>query len=472
MPDKADVSHRPLDVPATVFAIPVFDQIIIYAPLHNFAALVDRTAALHLQDSIISGHTVKEDRLNEVRCILNEKPSVPFPKQGVFLPAFLGLLPTRGCNLACRYCGFEVADQPDKVMDLSLAANAVNWYLELVDEAALPGAEVHFFGGEPFCAEEVVDLAVNLARIKAAEIGCTVRFEAATNGIFSEKRSRWVADNFDTIVLSLDGPADIHNKHRPYKNGRGSFETVARNAAILAEGSVDLFLRACVTAQTVKRMPEIAAYFCRNYHPQGVSFEPLKPVEPTRPGQNDLEPPDPWEFARNFIQSAWILEAHGVEPVYAAGDIRTHRVTFCPVGRDAAIVSPDGVINNCYLLQSEWQAQGMDLHLGQLDADGKVELDPKAVTYTRSLNVWNKSFCHRCFCQWHCAGGCHVNHLLPPAPGDYDRLCLQTRIITLRNILKAMGREDLTRRLLDDPDALAKTICRPSDRLVEPEFLQ
>lgn len=461
---------QPPGVSATIFAIPIFDQVIIYAPLRNFAALVDQTVALYLQDSIISGRPARKDRLNEILHILNEEPSIPLPKQGNFLPAFLGLLPTRGCNLACRYCGFGAADQPDKVMDLKLAANAINWYMGLVSRANLPGAEVHFFGGEPFCAEEIIDLSVNLARIKAGDFGCTPRFEVATNAIFSEKRCRWVADNFDTVVLSLDGPATIHNNHRPYKNGQGSFETVSRNAAILAEGPVDLFLRACVTTQTVKRMPEIAAYFCDAFHPMGVSFEPFKPAKQIPPGPDDFEPPDPWEFARNFIQAAWILEAHGVEPVYAAGDIRTRRVTFCPVGRDVAIISPDGVVNNCYLLESEWQAQGLNLRLGRLDADRKITLDPKAVTYTRSLNVWNKPFCHRCFCQWHCAGGCHVTHSLPPAPGDYDRLCLQTRIITLRNILKAMEKENLVRRLLDQPDALAQTIRQASDKLVELDF--
>jgi uncharacterized protein len=163
------------------------------------------------------------------------------------------------------------------------------------------------------------------------------------------------------------------------------------------------------------------------------------------------------------------LEAYGVEPVYAAADISASRATFCPVGQDTAIVSPDGIISACYLLRPDWEAKGLNLCLGRIRGDGAVELDAETVASARNLNVWNKPFCARCFCKWHCAGGCHVNHTLSDSTGEYDRLCLQTRMITLRNILKAIRREDLTRDLLVDAEALEKAIQQASDLLIDIE---
>ena len=133
------------------------------------------------------------------------------------------------------------------------------------------------------------------------------------------------------------------------------------------------------------------------------------------------------------------------------------------------IVSPDGTLNACYLLKQEWEDRDMNLCLGHMGNDGTAELDVDAVAYARSLNVLNKPFCDRCICKWHCAGGCHVNHALPNVPGDYDDLCLQTRIITLRNILKAMGRRDLALRLLEDSGALEKAVWQASDTLGDVE---
>lgn len=450
-----------------IFTIPISHQFLVYAPLHNLAALVDLAAARRLRAALTSERSLPQGRLGEIAHALSAgDDQVPSPRQGDFVPSFLGFLPTRGCNLACRYCGFLTPQESLQVMDLELARDAVNWYMDIVDRAHLQHAEVHYFGGEPFCAEEVLDLTVHLARLRAEQVGCTLRFEVATNGAFSERRCRWAADNFDTIVLSLDGPADLHDRHRPYKDGRGSFETVERSARILSEGTADLFLRACVTSQTVDRLPEIATWFCEDFRPRGVCFEPLQPSTQSKAAQ--LEPPEPWGFACNFIQAARILESHGVEPVYAAADIHTRQVSFCPVGNDAAIVSPDGIISACYLLRRDWEARGLDLCLGRIEGGG-AHLCADAVASARSLNVRNKPLCAHCFCRWHCAGGCHVNHPSAGPPGAYDRLCIQTRIIALRNVLKAMGQDHLAREWLRDREAVERSVYQASDLLLDLE---
>ena len=351
-------------------------------------------------------------------------------------------------------------------MDLGTARDAVIWYMSAVDRADQPRAEIRFFGGEPFCGDTVIDLAVHLARTRAAEYHRTVSFEVATNGACDARRAQWAADNLDTIVLSLDGPAPVQDYHRPYRNGRGSFEVVARNARIFSEGSAALFIRACVTSESVERMAQTAAWFCDTFRPAGVAFEPLQPsVESARAG---IEPPAARAFASNFIAACDVLDAHGVESIYSAADIHTRRVSFCPVGHDAAIVAPDGTVSACYLLRRDWENRGLDLTLGRLDG-ATLELRDGAVDRARSLNVHNKPRCTDCFCRWHCAGGCHVNHPCDDPPGSYDRLCTGTRIIALRNILAAMGQRDWARKWLADPAAVDRSVQRRSDRLCDLE---
>ena len=452
---------------SSFFVVPVSDRFLIYSPFHNFAALVNRTSALQLRDTLFAGGWISAEPLKRILDILESEAEAPLSrKQGHFAPEFLGLIPSRACNLACGYCGFWNADEPRARMSLKMVRDTVDWYLDLVCQAGDPSADIHFFGGEPFSAEEVVDFAVYYARGRARELGLSLGFEVATNGTFSQSRCQWVADYFDTVVLSLDGPADIHNQHRPHRGGQGSFDAVASNAEILSEGAADLCLRACVTSDTVDRMEGIAAWFCRAFRPQSVCFETLQPTDQSEAA--GLYPPDPWRFARNFIAAVRVLESYGVEPVYATADIGSKHVSFCPVGKDVAIVSPDGVIAACYLLRRDWEAKGLDLRMGTVDADGAVSLDTNAIESVRDMNVLNQPSCARCFCCWHCAGGCHVNHRVPGLPGAYDRLCIQTRIIALRNILKAMGQEDLVHDLLENPAALEAVVWQPSDRL--PDF--
>jgi len=456
----------------SVFLIPALHGFLLYAPLHGVAALIDKRAAQGIQEVVCSGEPgrlrpggERPGPLSEILALLASRAATePQPRCGPLAPAFLGLIPTRACNLACAYCGFLGCGDADVVMDLNLAREAIGWYLDLVSRAGRRIAEVHFFGGEPFCAAEVVDLAVHFARLKAADLGCDVRFEVATNGVLPPVRARWAADSLDSVVLSLDGPPDLHNRHRADRQGRGSSAAVMESARILSEGAADLSLRVCVTRESLscQNMAEVARWLCEQFRPAAVALEPLQPT--ARSDEAGLHPPDPWKFAAGFVQASRILAAHGVQAVYAAADIQARRVSFCPVGQDVPIVSPGGSVCACYLLPLDWEANGLDLRLGTVNGDG-VCLDGAAVEAVRAINVWNKPFCERCFCRWHCAGGCHVHHQPAGAPGAYDDRCIQTRAIALDKILSALGREVAALDLLKDFDRLAAAVLQPSDRL-------
>jgi uncharacterized protein len=446
---------------AELYALPVFNRYLVYAPLHHLMALVDRAAVRSLPRSL-AGDSPGQGRawqelLESLR--LDQQPA-PYPRQGPLEPLFLGLMPTRSCNLACGYCGFRASGSGPS-MDPRLARTAIDWYLELV-AAGSKTAQVHFFGGEPFCAPEVVDLAVHYARLKAAQVGCAVSFEIATNGTIDQERCRWVGDTLDSVILSLDGPAEIQDRQRARRDGQGTFEAVARSARILSEGSAELSIRACVTAGSEERMPEIAAWFCQEFRPASVCFEPVVPTLSSEAA--GLRPPDPWAFARGFVEASAVLEAFGVEPVYAAADVGAIRNSLCPVAKDAVIVWPGGMLSACYLAPEEWQRRGLDLELGEI-RNGRVLLRDEAVQAARRLNVWNKPFCHGCFCRWHCAGGCHVNHVLPGQSGDYGRLCIQARAIALCRLLQGMDQGETVDALLADREALARAVCQASDRI-------
>lgn len=354
-------------------------------------------------------------------------------------------------------------------MSRGTAQNAVAWYMGEIEKHQLEHAKIHFFGGEPLYAPHIVEYVVEQARRHAQEIGCTVEFEVTTNGAFSEARCVWVGNNIDSVVLSFDGPADVQNLHRPFRNGSASFNTVYRNAKYLSDGPAQLCLRACVTAATAPRMPEIAAWFCAEFNPAIVSFEPLQLSSWAQTDQ--LRPPDPWEFARYFVDAARVLEAHGIPIMYAAADISAQHVTFCPVGDDAVIVAPDGSANACYLLPREWEVKGLDLQLGHVIEIG-IEIDSTRLNRVRKLNVLNKPFCEKCFCKWHCAGGCHVNHMIDAALGEFDRLCIQTRIIALYNILHALDQDELAYRLLNNRAALEQAVLQGSDLLMDKDRSQ
>lgn len=457
-----------MDAPQSIFSVQVGDNYLIYAPLHNLVALVDRRAAQSIRAALLNETAPPP----AVRAIVEQLRSPGKPVPGARTgpldnPFFLGLIPTRGCNLGCRYCDFSAPKNASPVMMLSLAREAVNAYFELLRAAGRRQAEVHFFGGEPFYAEAVVHFVVEYATLRAGELGLTVRFEATTNGLYHPARCQWIADHFDTIVLSLDGPADIQERHRPSLNGRGTFPVIARNAKILSEGPVELILRACVTAETVNRLPEIARWISREFRPSTVCFESLT-ASPLAQAAS-FTPPDPWEFSRNFDLAARILAGYGIETVLSTADLRTCRASFCPVGKDALIVSPDGAIDACYLLKDDWEQKGLNMRLGRLNGRG-LEIAPEALQRARNLTVHQKPLCADCLCRFHCAGGCHVNHPASAPAGRFDDVCVQTRLVTITALLKQLEQNELAREWLADRPASEVSVWQRTDRLCSDEM--
>ena len=452
-----------------IFSVPVDDKFLIYAPLHNLAALVDRKAARHIRAGLQSGSDPVPAAVQPiVEQLRSPGAPAPAPRTGPLDdPFFLGLIPTRGCNLGCCYCDFAAPKQSSPVMDLSLACQALDAYFDLLRGSGRRRAEVHFFGGEPFYAETVVHLAVEYAALRARELGMAVRFEATTNGVYSAARCHWIADHFDTIVLSLDGPAEIQDRQRPALDGRSTFAVVARNAKILSGGSVELILRVCVTNETVTRMPEIARWMGREFCPSTVCFETLTATPRSRGA--GLTPPVPWEFARNFSAAARILGDYGIETVLSTADLRTSRVNFCPVGRDALIVSPDGAVEACYLLQEDWERRGLNMRLGRLDGHG-LQIDPEALWRVRRLTVLEKPLCANCLCRYHCAGGCHVNHNMALPVGQFDAVCIQTRLVTITQLLNQLGQHRLVDEWLADRAMWEASAWQRTDRLCGEEM--
>jgi uncharacterized protein len=447
-----------------IYSIKVGQNVLIYAPLHHFCALVNPQAAREIRRGLANRGSEWMASLPFID-LLRQPVGPPEERDGPLDPLFLGLVPTRGCNLNCQYCDFAAPKSSGPVMDFSTARQAIEAYFSLQKSAGRQRAGVHFFGGEPFFASALVDFAVEYAALRAGELGLEVRFEVTTNGLFDARRCQWVGDHFDCVVLSLDGPRDIQDCQRPSLGENSVFDRIEANARQLAASPTDLVLRACVTDQTVVRMAEIAAYFSQEIRPDLVCFETLVACDLSQ--RAGLLAPDPWAFARQFYPAMKILRDRGIKTVLSTANLDSLWTSFCPVGKDALIVSPDGSIDACYLLRQAWEDHGLDFHLGQVEGNRLAILEG-AVRNVRRAGTAARPRCADCFCRYHCAGGCHVNHSSPGVDGPYDAACIQTRLVTTALLLDRLGQGDLAESWLADRPAQEAMAWATSDRLVQP----
>lgn len=436
-----------------LFLVPVLDRWLVYAPLHRTAALIDDRAAAVLRSGNISipSASAVDGLIDAIR----RSPRIaPQPLDGDIAPSFLGIMPTRGCNLACVYCNFGGPTSPKVHMKPEIAVAAVDWMTERLVRSGRTLFQIHFFGGEPFISPEIIDVVAHRVRDQSERHGLMPYLDASTNGVFNEARCEFIGDYFGGVVLSFDGPAEHHDRHRPAFEGRPSFDIVSRTAKRLGEMPLDLCLRVCITDDSVSEMEQITEWMIRDYQPSVINFETLTPGVLAQ--QAGLKVPDPYRFARHCVAAYRAAQRLGVRAVYSAAELHNARLSFCPVSTDAVIVDPAGRASACYLLPEDWQSRGLDMDVGEVHADGRVFIDQAAVNRARSL-PFHKPRCESCFCQWTCAGGCHVNQTYPEASRDYTDFCIQTRLVSVCLLLRDLGCDEIVDELLADRDAMTRT---------------
>lgn len=439
------------------FLVPVLDKWLFHAPLASLTALVSgRVAeALRAGENTTEAFAIKQH-------LATAEAAQPRARTGDVCPSFLGITPTRGCNIGCVYCNFGGPTAPHTPMDLRIAVSAVDWMAETLVSHGRKDFQIHFFGGEPFYAPEVIDVVVHRARYRSAQLGLDLYVDASTNGVFNEERSQFVGDYFGGVVLSFDGPPEFHNRNRPAHGGKPTFDAVSRTAKRLSSMPLDLCIRMCVTQGSVLRLEEITKWFAQEYSPAVINFESLTPGELARAA--NLAVPDPIDFARHCFGAYRVARSLGIRAVYSAAEFDRARSSFCPVGTDALIVSMDGRTSGCYLLPEDWVGRGLDMDVGWFHPDGRVDLNARSIQRVREIPM-QKERCQKCFCQWSCAGGCHVNQTYPGCASDYTDFCVQTRLLTALLLLDQMEEPLVADKLLTNESAIRHLALHERDTI-------
>ncbi len=142
--------------------------------------------------------------------------------------------------------------------------------LTAIDEVCSLG--VSFFdlsGGEPLMRKDISILAK-----RAASYGCLTSMN--TNGtLLNSGRVSEIADIFDVVVVSLDGPKKIHDKIRGVP---GTYEKAIKAIKLLRANGVRVGVNSVVTPWNIEMLPQ----FIEDLHSL-VDFAQVQPIHPYPP---------------------------------------------------------------------------------------------------------------------------------------------------------------------------------------------
>lgn len=329
------------------------------------------------------------------------------------------------CNLACDYCYYlSKGERTAGSNDGRMPADLLEVYIRQ-QIAASPTEVIRFswHGGEPTLAGlNFFQRAVALQR-KYKPRGRSIQNGIQTNGtLLDEAWCRFLAQEHFTVGLSLDGPAEIHDRHRRRCGGGPTFQRVMRAFDLLQIHGIRTDILAVVTAQSVREPEHLYRFFKR----LGVEYLCLLPLVERRKGRAsgvsaDTVPAaalgrflcdifDEWkrlDVGRIQIEiiEAAVRTAFGQQPAVCV---------FRPLCGDVPVLERDGDLYACdHFVDREHR-------LGNIRTTPLGELldSPRQRAFGRRKQEGLPRFCRACDLLAMCNGGCPKDRFITTPDGE------------------------------------------------------
>ncbi len=371
-------------------------------------------------DAVLEALSGRYDRaalretLEELHELIREKllfaPGIDVPPTfaGEGIVKSLCLMVAHDCNLRCGYCFAGTGDFGGRrgLMTKETGEAAVEFLLAHCGPRR--HFEIDFFGGEPLVNFPVVQHVTRYVRRREQETGKSFKLTLTTNGLtLDEEKQRFLDDNNVSLVLSLDGRREVHDRMRPDAAGRGTYDRVLPNfrRVVAARGGKNYYLRGTYTKYNLDFTEDVLAM-----HDAGFDVLSMEPVvakdAPYAIEEDDL----PRVYAEYDRLTAAYLERHRAGRGFfffhfnmdlSNGPCVAKRLSGCGAGHEYFAVAADGGLYPCH------QFVGRDKY--RLGSVFEGVTDRALPRYFRESHVLNKPGCRACWARFFCSGGCHAN---------------------------------------------------------------
>lgn len=316
------------------------------------------------------------------------------------------------CNLSCKYCFAGKGKYKGKAeyMSFDVAKRAIDFLIQNSGNRKI--LETDFFGGEPLMNLDVVKKTVDYAKAEGKKAGKTFLFTLTTNGVLlTEDVCKWLNDEMENVVLSLDGRREVHDGVRQTVNGKGSYDVIIENIKrfVKMRGDKHYYVRGTFTNRNLDFGNDVLALADMGF--DSISLEPvvLEEGEELYIGKDKL-PQIKEEYRR--LAKIYLERKKKGERLFnffhfnidlEGGVCLKKRVSACGAGNEYFSVTPSGDIFPCHQFASR-----PEYKMGNV-FEGKIDENIRRIF--RDANLYTKEKCKDCFAKYHCSGGCAANNI-------------------------------------------------------------
>ena len=314
------------------------------------------------------------------------------------------------CNLRCQYCfaGQGGYGQWRMLMSFDVARRAVDFLI--AHSGPREHCELDFFGGEPLMNWHVVQQTIDYVHKQEKKHGKKIKMSLTTNGLLLDKEKvKYLTDNHISLILSLDGRKEMHDRMRPGVHGEGTYDEIVKNLqyCVANRKGEEYYVRGTFTRYNMNFTTDVIDMIDKGF--PAVSMEPVVGEDTADYSikEEDL-PRVKAEYDR--LAKLFIAREEEGRPFFFfhfnmdlwKGPCLPKRLRGCGAGHEYLAVVPNGDIYPCH------QFVGREGYVIGNVYEGLKNF--KMMRDFRMNHVFSKPECVDCWAKFFCSGGCHANN--------------------------------------------------------------
>jgi len=312
------------------------------------------------------------------------------------------------CNMRCKYCFGDTGAFEGQRSLLSFETGKQALDFLLTHSGTRRNLEIDFFGGEPLMNFEVVKQLVAYGREAEKAFGKNIRFTITTNGLLlDEEKSRFINENMENVILSIDGRPEVNDRMRKTPNGKGTYDVItSKYLDFVKNRKGTYYVRGTFTRENLDFSEDVKHLADLGF--RNISVEPVvtDPSLAYALQEEDLKRifAEYDRLADLYLQS--IQEGKSFEFFHFNIDLEQgpcvyKRVAGCGAGTEYVAATPEGDIYPCHQFVGN-----PDFRLGNVAEDS---FENRLYEDFNKAHIYNKEECRSCWARFYCSGGCHAN---------------------------------------------------------------
>lgn len=345
----------------------------------------------------------------------------------------LTILLTHQCQMKCQYC-FEGDKDSTSISHDSMQA-IMNFLMAHKDSCNR--LRVTWFGGEPLLNyPKLKDMSVRLIEFCSEnEIQYTGDITTNAFALSRERCSEMINElNVKRFIITLDGPAEVHDRRRPLRSGLPTFDRIWKNIGFLIEAGAKVTIRMTIDRENISSIPELLNNIARSTYAGKVGLSFCRTID------FNFTPEHIKSFIyseKEFAEVEWTL----IQTAHSLGLYSYSFPYAAPAGgclrKGDVVIGSDGVVYKCLdtVGDKRWAVTSID----------DIDLSFEMPLWYKEWCEWVPSLspsCSKCALRPLCNGGCPHNALFRDKKHGSNLQCPDWKSNYRRQIIELVKEND------------------------------